>query len=173
MARQVILITGGARAGKSIYAEARAAALGRRRVYIATAEAKDEEMAGRIAEHRNRRGNEWATIEEPESLPEALMSQHAQADVTLVDCLTLWLSNLLVLHGAEFATRRVDALAEAIPRLDFHLILVTNEIGWGIVPDNALARQFRDLAGWANQRIGSLANEVILMVAGVPMILKR
>ncbi|HEX2229337.1 MAG TPA: bifunctional adenosylcobinamide kinase/adenosylcobinamide-phosphate guanylyltransferase [Candidatus Binatia bacterium] len=169
----MILVTGGARAGKSLYAEARAEGSGQKRVYIATAEAKDEEMSRRIAEHRNRRGHLWVTIEEPENLPETLLSQRAQTDVVLVDCITLWLSNLLLRHSAESAARRVDELAEILPGLDFHVILVTNELGWGIVPDNALARQFRDLAGWANQRIASVANEVVLMVAGVPMIVKK
>jgi adenosylcobinamide kinase/adenosylcobinamide-phosphate guanylyltransferase len=173
MATQIILITGGARSGKSIYAEQRAAALGSRRLYVATAEPKDEEMTRRISEHKSRRGNEWATIEEPVQLGEALLAQRSRTDCVLVDCLTLWLSNLLLRRNGKYAVRKVDELIEILPQLDFHLILVTNEVGWGIVPDNMLARQFRDLAGWANQQFAAAANEVVLTVAGVPLIVKK
>jgi adenosylcobinamide kinase/adenosylcobinamide-phosphate guanylyltransferase len=173
MATQIILITGGARSGKSIYAEQRAAALGSRRLYVATAEPKDEEMTRRISEHKSRRGNEWATIEEPVELGEALLAQRSRTDCALVDCLTLWLSNLLLRRDEKYAEDKVKELIEILPRLNFHLVLVTNEVGWGIVPDNMLARQFRDLAGWANQQIAAAANEVVLTVAGVPMIVKK
>ena len=173
MAKQVILITGGARSGKSNYAEMRAAELGRRRLYVATAEAKDEEMTQRIAEHRKRRGKVWATIEEPVELSSALLAQRGQTDCALVDCLTLWLSNLLLQRDAQYAEKKVQELMAVLPRLDFHVVLVTNEVGWGIVPENVLARQFRDLAGWANQRIAATANEVVLTVAGIPMIVKK
>jgi adenosylcobinamide kinase/adenosylcobinamide-phosphate guanylyltransferase len=173
MAKQIVLITGGARSGKSIYAEQRAAALGSRRLYVATAEPKDEEMTRRVSEHKSRRGTEWATIEEPVELAEALLAQRGRTDCTLVDCLTLWLSNLLLRRNGKYAVRKVDELIEILPQLDFHLILVTNEVGWGIVPDNMLARQFRDLAGWANQQFAAAANEVVLTVAGVPLIVKK
>ena len=173
MATQIILITGGARSGKSIYAEQRAAALGSRRLYVATAEPKDEEMTRRISEHKSRRGNEWATIEESLELAEALLARRGQMDCALVDCLTLWLSNLLLRRDGKYAVRKVEELIETLPQLDFHLVLVTNEVGWGIVPDNMLARQFRDLAGWANQQIAAAANEVVLTVTGVPMIVKK
>jgi adenosylcobinamide kinase/adenosylcobinamide-phosphate guanylyltransferase len=173
MATQIILITGGARSGKSIYAEQRAAALGYRRLYVATAEPKDEEMTRRISEHKSRRGNEWTTIEESLELAEALFARRGQMDCALVDCLTLWLSNLLLRRDGKYAEDKVKELIEILPRLNFHLVLVTNEVGWGIVPDNMLARQFRDLAGWANQQIAAAANEVVLTVAGVPMIVKK
>ena len=173
MAAQIILITGGARSGKSIYAEQRAAALGSRRLYVATAEPKDEEMTRRIAEHKSRRGNEWATIEESLELAEALLARRGQMDCALVDCLTLWLSNLLLRRDGKYAEDKVKELIEILPRLDFHLVLVTNEVGWGIVPDNMLARQFRDLTGWANQQFAAAANEVVLTVAGVPLIVKK
>jgi adenosylcobinamide kinase/adenosylcobinamide-phosphate guanylyltransferase len=171
--KRTILITGGARSGKSRYAEQRAGELGGRRLYIATAEAKDNEMAQRIAEHKLRRGDEWRTIEEPFELSSALLAQRGRTDCALVDCVTLWLSNLLLHRDAEFAGENVEQLVETLPRLDFHIVLVTNEVGWGIVPENALARQFRDLAGWANQQIAAAADEVILAVAGVPMIVKK
>jgi adenosylcobinamide kinase / adenosylcobinamide-phosphate guanylyltransferase len=173
MANQIILVTGGARSGKSKYAELRSGELGSRRLYVATAEAKDEEMAQRIAEHKKRRGDNWVTIEEPMTLSSALLAERGRTDCALVDCLTIWLSNLLLHRDANFAEDRVEELVETLPHLDFHLVLVTNEVGLGIVPDNPLARQFRDLAGWANQQIATVANEVILMVAGVPMVVKK
>lgn len=173
MAKQILLITGGARSGKSQYAEQRAQELGARRLYVATAEAKDKEMAKRIAEHRERRGNDWATIKEPVELSSVLLAQRGRTDCALVDCLTIWLSNLLLYRDANFAKDRVEELVTTLPRLDFDVVLVTNEVGWGIVPDNALARQFRDLAGWANQRIAATANEVVLAVAGIPIIVKK
>jgi len=173
MAKQIILITGGARSGKSKYAERRAGELGERRLYVATAEAKDQEMAQRIAEHRQRRGNRWVTVEEPVDLAAALAARHGQTDCALVDCLTLWFNNLLIGYDGKYAENKVEELVTTLPRLDFHVVLVTNEVGWGIVPDNALARQFRDLAGWANQRIAAIADEVVLTVAGIPMIVKK
>jgi adenosylcobinamide kinase/adenosylcobinamide-phosphate guanylyltransferase len=173
VAKQIILVTGGARSGKSRYAEQRAGDLGERRLYVATAEAKDNEMAQRIAGHKLRRGDEWRTIEEPMELSSALLAQRGRTDCALVDCVTIWLSNLLLHRDAAFAGEKVEQLMETLPLLDFHVILVTNEVGWSIVPDNTLARQFRDLAGWANQQIAAAADEVILTVAGVAMILKK
>ncbi|HYT55437.1 MAG TPA: bifunctional adenosylcobinamide kinase/adenosylcobinamide-phosphate guanylyltransferase [Verrucomicrobiae bacterium] len=173
MASQTILVTGGARSGKSTYAERRASELGRRRLYLATAEAKDEEMALRIAEHQKRRGNEWVTIEEPLELTDVLLARRNQIDCAVVDCLTLWLSNLLIRSDENYVAEKVETLVEILPRLDFHVVLVTNEVGWGIVPDNPLARQFRDLAGRVNQRIAAIATEVILTVAGIPMVVKK
>jgi adenosylcobinamide kinase / adenosylcobinamide-phosphate guanylyltransferase len=171
--KQIILITGGARSGKSRYAEERAVALGGRRLYVATAEAKDAEMAERIAEHQKRRGGGWHTIEEPLELSEALLAWRGRMDCALVDCLTIWLSNHLLQRDAEFAKKKVQELVERLPRLDFHVVLVTNEVGAGIVPDNPLARQFRDLAGWANQQLAVIASEVVLTVAGLPIIVKK
>ena len=173
MTNEIILITGGARSGKSRYAEQRATEMGARRLYVATAEARDEEMAQRIAEHRKRRGNQWRTIEEPLELAEALLAERGKTDCALVDCLTLWISNLLICRDDKYASEKVDDLIEQLPQLNFHLVFVTNEVGWGIVPDNPLARKFRDLVGWTNQRVAQAANEVILMAAGMPMIAKK
>lgn len=173
MANGIILVTGGARSGKSSYAESRARAFGERLVYIATAEAGDDEMAERIAAHKKRRGDRWVTVEEPIELPEALLRRSGAIDCALVDCLTLWLSNLLVGHDEEFAVEKLAALLRILPGLGFHVVFVTNEVGWGIVPDNPLARKFRDLAGWVNQRIAEAADEVVLMVAGQPMVVKK
>jgi adenosylcobinamide kinase / adenosylcobinamide-phosphate guanylyltransferase len=173
MATNIVLITGGARSGKSRYAEQRARELGPRRLYIATAEAKDQEMCQRIDEHKRRRGNDWVTIEEPLQLAETLLAQRAQTDCALVDCLTLWISNLLLRYDVRYAQEQVNQFVERTRQLDFHLVLVTNEVGWGIVPDSPLGRQFRDLSGWANQRLAAAANQVVLVVAGIPMIVKN
>jgi adenosylcobinamide kinase / adenosylcobinamide-phosphate guanylyltransferase len=173
MAAEIILVTGAARAGKSRYAEGRATELGARRLYIATAEPNDEEMRRRIEEHKTRRGDDWATVEEPLQLAETLLEQRRQTDCALVDCLTLWLSNLVLRYGVDYAQEKVEQFVQTTRQLDFHLILVTNEVGWGIVPDNSLGRQFRDLSGLANQRIAAAANEVVLIVAGIPMIVKK
>ncbi len=173
MAKQVVLITGGARSGKSKYAEQRALEWGPRLLYLATGEAKDAEMAQRIAEHRKRRGEKWITVEEPLEVGTVLQHHRGKVDCVLVDCLTLWISNLLLLKGEPHARGAVDDFIQDLPYLDFHLLLVTNEVGWGIVPDNPLARQFRDLTGWTNQRMAESANEAVLMVAGIPFPLKK
>jgi adenosylcobinamide kinase/adenosylcobinamide-phosphate guanylyltransferase len=173
MTNEIILITGGARSGKSRYAEQRAIEMGARPLYVATAEAKDEEMAQRITAHRKRRGDQWRTIEEPLELAETLLAERGKTDCVLVDCLTLWVSNLLIQRDDKYASEKVDDLIDKLPQLNFHLVFVTNEVGWGIVPDNSLARKFRDLAGWTNQRMAQAANEVILMVAGMPVIAKK
>jgi adenosylcobinamide kinase / adenosylcobinamide-phosphate guanylyltransferase len=173
MTKEIILITGGARSGKSQYAERRADEMGGRQLYVATAEAKDEEMAKRIAAHRQRRDKHWHTIEEPLELTEVLLKQRGKTDCALVDCLTLWISNLLIRYDDKYAAQKVEELMKKLAELDFHLIFVTNEVGCGIVPDNPLVRKFRDLAGWTNQCIAQAANEVILMVAGIPIIAKK
>ena len=165
----VILITGGARSGKSIRAEARARSFAGQPVYIATAEALDGEMEERIARHRTRRGTDWIDREVPLDLVPALLST-AGGGARLVDCLTLWLSNLM--HAARDWERDVRELADTLPRLASPVVLVTNEVGLGIVPDNALARSFRDAAGIMNQAIAAAADEVEFVVAGLPMKLK-
>src|SRR5262245_12872230 len=133
MSQEIILITGGARSGKSQYAERRALEMGGRPLYVATAEGNDAEIAQRIAEHRKRRGNQWRTIEEPLELSEALLAQRGKTDCALVDCLTLWISNLLIRHDDKHASAKVQELVEKLPQFDFHLLFVTNEVGWGIV----------------------------------------
>lgn len=164
-----ILITGGARSGKSTLAERMTLRLGTPAIYIATAEALDDEMSERIARHRARRGPEWQTIAAPLDLVGALRDSDGQAP-RLVDCLTLWLSNLM------FASRDVlaetDALALCIARQTSPVVFVTNEVGAGIVPDNALARAFRDAAGLMNQHIATACDEVWFTVAGQPLKVK-
>ena len=129
-------------------------------------------MAQRIAAHRKRRGDAWTTVEEPMRLAETLLAWRGRTDCAVVDCLTLWLSNLLF-RDEQDIQEKIEALTLTLPCLDFSVALVTNEVGAGIVPDNRLARQFRDLAGYANQRLAAVANEVVLMVAGIPMIVKK
>jgi len=165
----IILITGGARSGKSVRAEARARAFAGKPVYIATAEALDAEMADRIARHRARRGNEWLERETPLELVAAL-DETDGGGARLVDCLTLWLSNLL--HAGRDWTSATAALADALARQRSPVVLVTNEVGLGIVPDNALARRFRDAAGIMNQTIARAADEVEFVVAGLPVRVK-
>jgi adenosylcobinamide kinase/adenosylcobinamide-phosphate guanylyltransferase len=165
----VILITGGARSGKSKRAEMRTLAFPGQPVYVATAEALDAEMEARIAKHRARRGTDWVEREVPLDLVPALIASDG-GGARLVDCLTLWLSNLM--HAERSWEHQVTELAAALPRLKSPVVFVTNEVGLGIVPDNALARSFRDAAGIMNQIIAAAADEVEFVVAGLPMKLK-
>ncbi|KWV53293.1 adenosylcobinamide kinase/adenosylcobinamide phosphate guanyltransferase [Bradyrhizobium macuxiense] len=165
----VILITGGARSGKSRRAEVRARSFPAQPVYIATAEALDAEMDERIARHRARRGRDWIEREVPLDLVE-MLTETDGGGARLVDCLTLWLSNLL--HAERDWSQEVTRLADVLPRQHSPVVLVTNEVGLGIVPDNALARLFRDAAGLMNQTIAGVADEVEFVVAGLPMKLK-
>lgn len=171
MAARHILVLGGARSGKTGFAERLALRLGSKPAYLATAEALDAEMAERVATHRRVRGVAFTTIEEPLALGAALLRASAVHDVVLVDCLTLWIANLLG-AGADVAGL-VDDLATTLQRIErSRVILVSNEVGLGIVPDNAMARNFRDLAGSAHQRLAEIAAEVYFVVAGLPMTLK-
>lgn len=165
----ILLITGGARSGKSVYAEERVAALPGRPCYVATAEARDAEMAERIALHRGRRGPEWLDREAPLDVVGALVETDGGGP-RLVDCVTLWLTNL-ILAEHDWKTE-AEALVAALPRLASPVVFVTNEVGMGIVPDNALARVFRDAAGHVNQMLAKAADEVQLVVAGLPMKVK-
>jgi len=165
----VVLITGGARSGKSRRAEARARNFSGRPVYIATAEALDAEMEARIARHRIRRGDDWIEREVPLDLAQALTETDG-GGARLVDCLTLWLSNLM--HVGRDWSHDADLLAEILRQQKSPVVLVTNEVGLGIVPDNALARSFRDAAGLLNQSIAAVADEVEFVVAGLPMKVK-
>jgi adenosylcobinamide kinase/adenosylcobinamide-phosphate guanylyltransferase len=176
----VTLVLGGARSGKSSWAErlaegALAGGAPRPCVLIATADTADiarqgdDEMAARIAHHRGRRGAHWQTIEEPVDLAAALR-RHDDARPILVDCLTLWLSNLM-LHDCDVAAAG-DALVAALAETHVDIVLVANEVGLGIVPDNALARRFRDEAGWLNMKLARHAGRVVVLVAGIPMAMK-
>ncbi len=162
------LVTGGARSGKSRLAESLAHATGLPRRYVATAQALDPEMAARIAHHRADRGADWQTVEAPLDLGPALAT--GAGLVTLVDCATLWLTNhLLAGHDLDAET---DRLAGNLRASSGPVIVVTNEVGWGIVPDNALSRQFRDAQGRLNQRLAAEAGLVVAVLSGLPLVLK-
>ncbi len=172
MTAKVVLIGGGVRSGKSAFALLRASQLGQRRAFIATAEVRDDEMRERVERHREERGDAFRTIESPRALTETLQAL-SEVEVVVVDCLTLWLSNLLLdaLSEVEIA-ERVEAFARALEQRRFSTVLVTNEVGLGIVPENALARRFRDIAGRAHQRLGRGADEVYLAALGQLLRLK-
>lgn len=160
----ITLVTGGARSGKSALAERLVARWDMPRVYIATAQALDGEMSDRITHHQQRRGEGWITIEEPVDLVGALTRTDGQG-VRLVDCLTLWMSNMM---GAA----DIPALVAGLRQQQSPVVLVTNELGQGIVPDNALARRFRDDHGWMNQAVADVADQVFMAVSGQPLRLK-
>ncbi len=164
-----ILITGGARSGKSRIAEDWAREMDERPFYIATGQPFDGEMEDRIAEHQSRRGPEWTTLEAPLDLVAALAESDGMG-VRLIDCLTLWLSNMMH-HGMDSQAEGAS-LANALNDQKSPVIIVTNEVGLGIVPENALGRAFRDAQGHLNQTIAAAANEVYLAVAGYPMKVK-
>ena len=166
MAAPVTLVLGGARAGKSAYAEA---LLGGG-LYVATAEPGDAEMAGRIAAHRAQRGDAWTTIEEPFDLPGVLRRHARDRRPMLVDCLTLWLSNLM--HADRAVDEATRAVIAALDAREAATVFVANEVGLGIVPDNALARAFRDAQGMLNKAIAARADRVVFMAAGLPLVLK-
>ncbi|MET1754336.1 bifunctional adenosylcobinamide kinase/adenosylcobinamide-phosphate guanylyltransferase [Novosphingobium sp. RD2P27] len=167
---RTLFVIGGARSGKSRYAQSRIEAVPGALAFIATAQERDPEMAQRIAHHRADRGPRWIAYEAPLDLPEAIHLAQTQADAILVDCLTLWLSNLMLVD------RDLDAAAAALEREVLQcrvpLALVTNEVGQGIVPTNALARRFRDEAGRLNQRMAAAASEAVLVTAGLALRLK-
>ena len=165
-----LLVLGGARSGKSAYAQSLAEAHGPERLYLATAAPGDEEMAARIARHQADRGQGWTTLEEPLEVARALAAEARPGRAIVVDCLTLWLANLM-LAGRDPAPA-VTALADAIGTLAGPAILVSNEVGMGIVPDHKLGREFRDWQGRANREIGAACDAVIFVAAGLPLQLK-
>ena len=169
----IVLIGGGVRSGKSRFALDYAADPSRRRAFVATAEAGDEEMRERIRLHQLDRSPGWTTIEEPLALADVLTARSAEFDVLLIDCVTLWLSNILhdAEHDAEAAINRLLETLDGVA--DATVILVTNEVGCGIVPESELAREFRDLAGRLNQELARRADEVYWMVFGLPLEVKK
>ncbi len=176
----VILVTGGSRSGKSDYARLRGEALEGARAFVATCPVVDEETAERIQRHQQERSPDlWDTIEEPVKLKEVILGADNYS-VILVDCLTLWINNLL--HEAymsgdtvseDYVVSRANELLEACSTHQGTVIFVTNEVGWGIVPENALARQYRDLVGRCNRVLSAAAHEVVLVAAGIPLVLKK
>jgi len=170
---RLTLVLGGQRSGKSRTAEALVTSSGRTRVYVATAAADDGEMAERIARHRARRGGDWRTVEEALDIPGAINAAAGVDTAVLVDCLTLWVSNLLHARGSVGA--EADRLLGTLKDIGAgaRVVVVSNEVGGGIIPDNALARRFADELGMLNQRVAAAADEVILVAAGLPLFLKR
>ncbi len=170
----LIFVTGGTRSGKSGYAQSRAEQCDGSLLYVATAGIDDVEMAARVRLHQQVRGERWRTLEEPLQLAQRLPEAAAGMGGLLLDCVTLWLSNLLFHHGEETepVLAEVDRLLAVVPQIEAPLFLVSNEVGFGIVPENRLARRFRDLAGTVNQRLAAVADEAWLVVSGIPMKLK-
>jgi adenosylcobinamide kinase/adenosylcobinamide-phosphate guanylyltransferase len=166
----VTLVLGGARSGKSRFAESLITAAPGPWVYLATGEDGDAEMAARIRRHRERRGEGWITIEESLDLPGALQRAAGEGRAVLVDCLTLWVSNLMA--ASRDVTAETERLIAALPQLAAPIIFVANEVGLGIVPDNALARAFRDEAGRVNQAVAAAATRVYFIAAGLPLVMK-
>jgi adenosylcobinamide kinase/adenosylcobinamide-phosphate guanylyltransferase len=167
------LVLGGCRSGKSRHAQEMAEAAAERRIYVATCIPRDPEMHERVRRHQRDRDDTWKTIECPRDLAGVIRSQSGEGVALLVDCLTLWVTNLLMDmdSGLSFDSC-LDALTAAITDATGPIILVSNEVGQGIVPDNALARQFRDLAGMTHQRVAAAVDRVVLMVAGIPLTVK-
>lgn len=172
--KNITLVIGGCKSGKSSYAlEAANEQAGAKKIFIATSVAFDDEMKDRIYRHRQERGSDWATVEAPVQLADALHSNGGDNRVIVVDCLTLWINNLLMeATDAEILRGRISELTGALNQMVCPVYLVSNEVGSGIVPENPLARQFRDLAGGVNQAIASLAGRVVWMVAGIPVQIK-
>lgn len=169
-----MLITGGTRSGKSAQALKLASQAGPRRAYIATLEPSDDtEMEARVARHKSERPPDFVTVEEAVHVASALEALSGKADVVIVDSLTLWVANLMRIYSGEDAFRHeARTLAHVMEHAQFATIVVTDEVGSGVVPDNAVARRFRDLLGLTNQRIARSASDVLLMVAGLPLKLK-
>ncbi|WP_172124861.1 MULTISPECIES: bifunctional adenosylcobinamide kinase/adenosylcobinamide-phosphate guanylyltransferase [unclassified Devosia] len=166
-----VLVLGGARSGKTAFAERLAIRSGGSPAYLATAQALDSEMRERVATHQRGRGGRFTTIEEPLALSQTLLRAGNSHDVVLVDCLTLWITNLLVANADVAAA--VEELVNGLAKMEkTRVILVSNEVGLGIVPDNAMARTFRDLAGAAHQRLADICEDVYFVVAGLPITLK-
>jgi adenosylcobinamide kinase / adenosylcobinamide-phosphate guanylyltransferase len=173
MENRVILITGGCRSGKSRFALDYADRHFSKKIYLATAEVLDEEMALRVDNHRKARGPEWQTVEEPLRVVEKIMEYGDQVEAILFDCLTLWLSNLLLKWEDDSKIMdEVERLTKTLKQIQTTLILVTNEVGMGVVPTHPLGRRFRDLSGMVNQRMAEAADTVVFMVSGIPLFLK-
>ncbi|SOE09443.1 adenosylcobinamide kinase /adenosylcobinamide-phosphate guanylyltransferase [Hoeflea halophila] len=166
----VTLVLGGARSGKSAFAEKLVEPASSERLYLATGRAWDDEMRNRISSHQARRGQGWKTVEAPVKLAEALVANAGADRPVLVDCLTLWVTNLML--GEEDLDVAFDGLCAALPGLPAPVVFVSNEVGLGIVPDNAVARAFRDHAGRLHQKIAGLADEVYFVAAGLPLKMK-
>ena len=171
---RVALILGGARSGKSRYGLGLAARCPAPRLFVATCEPRDAEMEARIAAHQQERGSEWITQEVPLELAATLGAAQDNYGIILVDCLTMWVSNLLIQEGASPGRMQTtcEDLVICLQKTVTPTIFISNEVGLGIVPDNPLSREFRDRVGWLHQRLAQVADLVVMMVAGVPLLVK-
>jgi adenosylcobinamide kinase / adenosylcobinamide-phosphate guanylyltransferase len=170
--KQIILVTGGARSGKSQYALAIASGYGKKS-FIATAQPFDEEMKDRIGRHQRERDASYFLIEEPLDLASAIAALPEDTEIAIIDCVTVWIGNCL--HHQKRDGKQIIGLSEFIDRLNdppCDLIIVTNEVGMGIISDNELSREYRDIIGMVNRKIAAIAQQVILMVSGIPVIIK-
>lgn len=169
-----ILVIGGAKSGKSRYALNICNSLDKDRIFLATSEAGDREMEERIRRHQAERGESWRTVEEPIAIAEVISSMDNEQSIILFDCVTLWLNNLYMTYGPD--TGPIDASIEeligVLSDIRGAVVLVTNEVGAGVVPDNPLARRYRDAVGDTNQRLARVAKKVVLLIAGLPLVLK-
>ena len=172
--KEIIFVIGGCRSGKSTYALQTAEKVpGERKIYIATCVPQDDEMKKRVAKHQTVRSKSWTTVEEPLKLPETILQNNHRADVILIDCLTLWVSNLLMgTRDEKKIEEAISQLIDALEKATCPVVLVSNEVGSGIVPENPLARQYRDIIGLANQAVAKTADKVIWMVAGIAVSVK-
>lgn len=175
MSTKLIFITGGARSGKSSFAQKLADGMKGRKVFIATAQPRDEEMRVRIEKHKKERPTGWETVEEPQHLCSTVKKCDGKYDVILIDCLTIWISNLLTQYSfnEKEILEEVNKLVTSCENIKSTVLIVTNEVGFGIVPADSLSRLFRDIAGFANQIIALQADEAYLVTAGLPLNLKR
>ncbi len=173
MEKNVIFITGGCRSGKSRFALDYANRFFSKKIYLATCEPLDEEMVNRIEDHKRMRGSEWETVEEPIEIVDKIRQYGKEVEVILLDCITLWISNLLLKWDDDTRImEEIERLRSTIKEIGTSMILVSNEVGMGIVPADLLSRRFRDLSGIANQKIGEASDQVIFMVSGIPLFLK-
>jgi len=188
MHKKIIFITGGARSGKSTYALSNATKISGNKAYIATAEALDEEMRERIEKHKKQRGKDWDTYEEPLRIAEIIKEIEGKYTAIVIDCLTLWLSNIMIRtqntgYRIQTIEMEIEGFLDSLSRFKkspvcglgsgfCSLYIVSNEVGMGIVPENDMARRFRDIAGFLNQRVAEIAHEVYLLISGIPLKVK-
>lgn len=169
-----MLVLGGAKSGKSRFALSFCNEMQRESIFIATAQAWDDEMRDRISRHKAERGKNWLTVEEPLQIAREIKKRSHKNAVILLDCLTLWLNNLFMTYGSEESSidHALDGLIDQLSLMEGAIVLVSNEVGMGIVPENELPRRYRDMAGLFNQRIARIAKKVVMVVSGLPLILK-
>ena len=170
MKQEITFILGGARSGKSKFAEGLVLSSGLKPIYLATGRALDDEMVERIEEHQNRRGEDWETMEEPLALVDAINHAAVPGRIILVDCLTLWVTNLMMAEAN--VSKEIDGLISALSNVNAPIVFVSNEVGQGVVPINKMAREFVDLSGLVHQRLAAIANHAYFVTAGIPQKLK-